>query len=578
MENEEKTNEHEAVNDRSTVDSNHESQLNIMEEVAQEQAVSADEEEIVAADLPATQAEVVQPMVESVPVTQEDALDTSVDKKADTENPIDRKLCSLTLKERQMVAIEVAAYFAELQQQDVDFVKQLKPLKSMFPALYECDEGYFPRIIKTVSKLAAHQRNNFFTAYVLFYIISAGKYPHEYWKGATEKIEDTILGEIRNAGKEFSSKFSQAGCGRLADKINEITKSFQRQTEYDDIASMVRAEESVGIARIYELFWEVFVMKYGNYRPSFWKNKLTEFHGKKYAIRESCEYKEESKIAEIYAVSYEGKLSKPLHYMCEDCSLVTVYDENTWLAISADGVGSCENSYLGSQFATEMLSKTIAAYLNDNHFLVTDKKRKGFGDKLKPVDADSWAKLMYFLRFELANKFYDAWESAVQMSKEFKSDPKAEIGGFTTTLQFAFGCEAFIACGRIGDGSFFVRKKECNSNGSYYGGTLLDDCISGVMQTAVLTVAHLKTNPSALQVDFFRPGELTDIIISSDGVSSALGYTIEEIDKFACRMHALPFEKRCEELSWVTRSCSDYNETQHGSGDDCTIVYISLKS
>ena len=492
-----------------------------------------------------------------------------------TQQEVVKGLNELTYNERLGASIEIASYLAEFQQQNVDFSKQIN-LKLQFPVLRDFDEGDFRQFLDTVSKPTADQKNNFYTAYVLFYVFSSGKYPQQCFKGVAEKMEDTMLGEVNSAGRELTSKLSQVGCAKLADKAKELVRSFQRQRESEDIAPIARGEQNVGVAKICELFWEVFVTKYGNYRPVFWKNKLAEFYGKNYKIRESCEFKEQNKRVEIYAVSYEGKLNKPLHYVCEDCSFVTVYDEDTWLAVSADGVGSCATSYLGSQFATETLSDTIVGYLQSNHLLSSDKRRRVLG-KFKPVSAEEWGRFMYFLRFELATEFYKAWESAVQMSEEFQSDANADVGQFTSTLQFVFGCEAFVACGRIGDGSYFVRKKERNGNGYLYGGTLLHDCISGVTQTAVLTIAHLKTNPSALQIDFFKPNELTDVVISSDGVSGALGETVEDVNKFTCKLRALPFEQRCEELAVIARACSDYNETQHGSGDDCTLVHVCFK-
>lgn len=577
MDNEEKKNSGEPINptdELSSVDL-----VAVIEEVVSDQTIFGGEEENNVVRAPSVLVEAVQTLTESTSAKQGEELNEPfVEERVVTEPVTYKAISSLSFKERQEEAINIATYFAEMQQENIDFARQLKLLKSKFPVLSNLDVKYFPHIICTINKLTESQTNNIFSAYVLFYVFTAGRYPQDYWKGVTERLEDTTLGKIRAMGKEFSLKFSQAGNGKLADKINEITKGFQRQTEDLDIGSLVSMEESVGIARIYELFWEVFVMKYGNYRPSFWKNKLTEFYGKKYAIRELCEFKEQSKNVDIYAVSYEGKLNKPLHYVCEDCSFATIFDENTWLAVSADGVGSCENSYIGSQLATEILGETIADYLQKNNLVSDENENQGIINESKPVDEDAWAKLMYYLRFKLAYDFYNAWEAAVKMSKEFQGDPSAEIGQFTSTLQFAFGCKAFIACGRIGDGSFFVRKRERSGNSFYYGGTLLDDCISGVTQTAVLTIAHLKTNPSALQVDFFRADEITDIIISSDGVSSALGYTVEEVNKLACELSKLPFEKRCEELSRMARFCSDYNETQHGSGDDCTIVHVSLKN
>ena len=503
--------------------------------------------------------------VEELKVTEEVAQEVAV-----------KQLNELTYDERLALSVEIAEYLAEFQQNNVDFTKQIN-LKLQFPVLRDFDAAGFEQFLSTVNKVTADQKNNLYTAYVLFYVFSSGKYPENCFSGVAEKAEDTAVGAVNSAGKELATRLSQAGCAKLADKARELAKSFQRQTESADIAAIARGEQNVGIVKICELFWEVFVTKYGNYRPIFWKNKLAEFCGKKYAIRESCEFKEQGKSVEIYAVSYEGKLNKPLHYVCEDCSFVTVYDENTWLAVSADGVGSCETSYLGSQFATETLSDTIVGYLQSHHLLTGDKKRKGLGGKLKPVTAEEWGRFMYFLRFELATEFYDAWESAVRMSEEFQKAPESEVGQFTSTLQFAFGCEAFIACGRIGDGSYFVRKKERNGSGYLQGGTLLNDGISGVTLTAVLTIAHLKTNPTALQIDFFRPDEITDIVMSSDGVSGALGDTVEEVNKFTCKMRALPFEQRCKALSAVARACSDYNETQGGSGDDCTLVHVCFK-
>ncbi len=494
-----------------------------------------------------------------------------------TNSALDKKIDEMSFDERRSEAIEIAAYFEGIQQTNRDFVQELKALKSQFPVLADCTAGYFGEMIASVKNCTAGQRNNIFAAYVLFYVLTAGKYPHECWKNAIKKPEDTPLGEIRSRGKELAVKLSAVGHDKTANEILDTTKKFQRQTESDDIAPLLRDNEQVGNARIYELFWEVFIMKYGNYRPSLWKSVLTEFKEKKYAKRDLCEFAEQCGKTEIYAVAYEGKLDKPMHYTCEDCSFVTVFDEHTWLAVAADGVGSCINSHIGSQLATEMLSETIAAYLQSHHLLTTDTKRRLFGTSHGTIDKKEWAALMYFLRFDLASELYTAWNSAVRESQEFKDDPQAEIGQFTSTLQFAFGCEAFTACGKIGDGTFFVKKKETSSAGAYYGGVLLNDCISGVTQTAVLTIAHLKANPTALQVDFFAAGEITDIIISSDGASDALGYTVEDVDKLAQKMHALPFEKRCDELSRIARIGSDYNETQHGSGDDSTVVYIRFE-
>ena len=496
------------------------------------------------------------------------------------------KLEELDLKRRQSEAIKIAGYFADLQQEKgTDFICRFGRDREMFPILYAFSEREFTDVVKTMGNVSQDKKNNVFTAYVLFYIISAGKYPQEYWPdGVLNKSEDTLLGVIRSKGKELESKLASDGYGNVGQSIIRIINNYRREKESRYIAAAVGGEECVGIATIYELFWDVFVMKYCNYRPLFWKEKIGEFYNKEYKIRvdedRACEFKETKegeKRVEIYAVSYEGKLDKPMHYSCEDCSFVTFYNDNMWLAVSADGVGSCKNSHNGSLLATEKLSDVIVDYLKEKKLLPGDGLGKVVFGKYRAISNEVWSNLMYFLRFELAHEFYEAWEAAVKSSGEFIENEDFDITQYASTLQFAFGCAAFIACGRVGDGRFFVRKKEKFESGYYYGGVLLDDCISGVVQTAVMTVANLKYNPSALQVAFFRPDEVEDIIISSDGADSALGDTVEKVSKFAEKMHKLPFDERCVELSRVARLCSDCNGTQNGSGDDCTLVHICIK-
>ena len=149
---------------------------------------------------------------------------------------------------------------------------------------------------------------------------------------------------------------------------------------------------------------------------------------------------------------------------------------------------------------------------------------------------------------------------------------------YTCTLQFAFGCKAFTVCGRVGDGLFFVGKREVVGGRECKGGMLFDDCISGVTQREVLSVACLKDNPSALRTAIFRPGEVTDVIMASDGAECALGTTVRKLIGLCEKLRAMAFADRLEALHKRARQGADYNETQNGSGDDSTVVYISLNT
>lgn len=484
-----------------------------------------------------------------------------------------------TIDERLAAAIDLMNCLSELQRENADLPARIESIREACPSLSGVDVGRYPELLRTMKRQTPPYSNNVFAAFLLFYVLSCGAYPQDCWAGAAAEPGATVLGQICEQTTALSSALSKAGADEAAEDVYRVERVYRRGVERADLEGLTTEETHVGLVKIYEMLWEVFVTKYEGYSIPFWSKALPGYRDKAFAIREGCEYREQRGNVEIYAVSYEGKLSKPMHLYCEDCCLVEFFDKNTWLAVSADGVGSCENSYYGSGFAVKALRDVIEKYLKRNRIIGRRRARDEQGNKqrLKAISDDAWAKLMHYLRFDLAKALYAAWASAVRDSDAFKSDPNAALEQFTTTLQFAFGCKAFVACGRLGDGTYLVRKQEEGGSGRYQGCLLLNDGISGVTQTAVWTVAHLGNAPSAMLVDFYRLEEVTDIVITSDGVDGAVGGTAEAANAFARRMRELPFEKRCEVLSATARDCSDCNETNHGSGDDSTIVHIVLK-
>lgn len=412
--------------------------------------------------------------------------------------------------------------------------------------------------------------DSYLLAYLIFYIISGGKYPQDVWQDVFADYDKTSMGKfegmianMRNTIEDF--------CGRRI--ASEFEKKFD-DILYEQKRAHIQAAmgnlNGVGCAKIFELIWFIFTKKFEYYDIDFWEKTLQEFHGKKFLVREAPR-KETCNLTQLFAVSYEGRLDKPGHNGCEDYSLIKKYDENNWLVVVADGVGSCINSALGSKEAALCLSNCIEQFLI-SHKLITNKKGV-FGNKR--FSDNEYADLMYYVKFLLAKDFYKKWEEAIQESQDFKRAKDANMGEFATTLQFAFGCAKFIACGALGDGSFYVKKRIITDKDES-GGFILNDGISGVLRHEVLTVPHLKNNPNALQFSFFDYKDVSDIFISSDGVTNAVGETVKSVDTYIQSVSALSFDARCQVLDQLAQKCSDFNETNFGSGDDSSIAYVHI--
>ncbi len=510
--------------------------------------------------------------------------------KSDRPSYIDGKIEDLDFGGRRALAREVINYLCGLSA-DADHVKSLKEIRTKFPVLAEVDTRAFDRICDTIKKMNVIQRNNLFAAYLLFYIFTSGRYPAQYWKEAETEYSETKLSRLRDGGRQFAGNMPEDG--EYRGRFEELLKSCRRAYERQCVSAVLRKDDGFGMTKIYEMLWEVFFTKYCNYKAESWKNSLDEFASKDYVVREidrnsvrvRCEYAEDAKNVQIYAVSYEGKLDKPMHTECEDCSFVEFYDDDTWLAVSCDGVGSCVGSAIGSYVATDAVSAAIGGYLSENCMLSAGRenaRQRTFakflsGRDKKNADDGKWANMMGFFLDGFAAKVYDYWANAVTEICRERGLDAVDLGNYASTLQFAFGCRKFIACGRLGDGTYFVGKSNGAAEGRTRGGTMLDDAVSGVTQAEVLTVAHLKRNPLAIQVCFLRPEETDDIIISSDGCDSFLGRDVSALLKYAERLGAMPFGERCAALSLAARRCTEYNDTMYGSGDDSTIVHIHLK-
>lgn len=503
-----------------------------------------------------------------------------------------KALFEYNFKERSGLAASVVAYIAKNFGHSFDYIKGYGQLTTQFSVLKDLNLRYFYEICRAIAKFFGEQRNNLFVAFVLFYIYTCGGYPGQYWEEALLPVAQSNYAMVRAIGKQFSSAIASEN--DVLGKFNEVMKDYQRAIKRKSVTVLMRDDDGLGMANIYEMLWDVFVNKYCNYNVMLWKRTIDSYLGKTHTVRHgtynsvnyNCEYAEDRDKVQIYAVSYTGCQEKPMHVECEDYCFIEFYDEDTWLAVSCDGVGSCSYSSIGSRAATVALSAVFGAYLTENGILNKDDKgeeKRGRLGKLllskdeKAVhDDEKWGKLMYYLQNNLAADVYEFWQDIVNEAQRVFGINTDDLSQYTTTLQFAFGCKAFVACGRVGDGRFFVGKHEGVGNASI-GGFMLNDGISGVTQPAVYTVVHLKNNPHALQISFFSPDELDDIIITSDGCDSYLGDSVPALLARAREFNGLAFSERCEKLAAMARQCAELNGALYGSGDDSTIVHIHFK-
>lgn len=415
------------------------------------------------------------------------------------------------------------------------------------------------------------KNDNYLIAYLVFYIISGGKCPQDAWGDAIADYDKTPIGKLESATSSMKSTIEDLCGRRVASDFERKFDAILLEQKRKNILEATGNLRGVGSAKIFELLWVVFSKQFEYYDLAFWIKTLQEFYDKKYVVREEP-HKECDDHIELFTASYEGRLSKPGHNGCEDYSYAEKFDDNIWLVVVADGVGSCINSALGSKTIAICLVDCLKKYLTDHKFL---KNARRWG--ASTPDSRDYAELMYYIEFSLAKDLYKRWEEAIKKSSDYQSATSKNMSEFATTLQFAFACAKFIACGVLGDGSFYIKKK-VHEGASTGGGFVLNDGLSGVLRHEVLTVPHLKNNPRALQISFYNYDDIGDIFISSDGVTNAIGETVESADKFVSNISQYPFDERCRALEQLAQKCSDCNETNFGSGDDSSIAFVHIKS
>lgn len=422
--------------------------------------------------------------------------------------------------------------------------------------------GYNPKRIEVQIPRGSSERvhRNLIIIAGLIYFVS-GKHPDEIW-GEDALGERNILSLYKDCNSEYYFSSSSLNIPSKMKILNDKSLLFFEHGLKGLLTEKLLGASKLKNANIAEFLTEGFILKDSFFvAKSYDEIKWAELFKSE---RANCEKKDEPKVEsheickawELHAVTMEGNN----HKKCDDYSLVTKIDNDAWFCCSADGVGSSPDSHIGSRLAAVAFETRIReAYLK----------------------LGSTERLMGYIQFSLAKDAVNLWIKYI-----WREIGKKEISlsNYATTLLFTFYCKKFVVCGRVGDGNFIVEKRESLS-GEKYGYFTLTDGYSGVVQSSVLSVAHLLRNPHAMQLSFFSPDEISGIIMASDGANALMYKNIdgvlfphfEDLTAAAEIMSDLrdeSFEERKGHLRGMCAKYSSSNKYSGGRGDDCTIVYV----
>ena len=457
----------------------------------------------------------------------------------------------------------VAEFFLNSQQQEISIDK----IKEQLPFLKTFDVSKITPLFKTFTQPA--NRNNILLSGMIFYVISKGKYPQDAWADALKGKEETKIFSLKTSFNDYTRTLGNGFVPpNHKSEFNNIIKDFKRE----QIMPLINEDERVpGLVCLFETIYETFVEKYDKYAPRIFNKLFEQYKNKTFHKREGTECVEQKLNA--YSVSFAGNMDKPGHADCEDFSFVKSLDKHDkiFLVAVCDGVGSAIDSETGSKCACEALEKVISNYISRSKKAL--RKRNGSGT------IRNYAILMPMLQYDLATDLYIQWAKLVRNSPSYQQVKKQRpaMDQFTSTMQFALITPLFVCTGKVGDGSFYLRKREKNGRNDLDGIFCLTDGRSDVLEKAVLNMAVLDTNPRSLQINFYRRDEVKDILITSDGVSPLFKDDLLKAYYIMKDLYLLPYENRIKKLEKMAMYGSDVNTVDFSSGgDDASIAYVSF--
>ena len=459
----------------------------------------------------------------------------------------------------------VVQYFLNAQKEI-----SLEEIKQQLPFLKSFDASKITPLFRTFAQPA--NRSNILLSGLIFYVISKGKYPQDAWGDALKTKEETKIYSFKTAFNDYSRALGTdfIPASHKSDFNNAIKELKRAQ-----IMPLIKEDERVpGLVCLFETIYETFVEKYDKYAPRVYNKLFEQYKTKTFHKREGTECIE--KQLNAYSVSFAGNMDKPGHADCEDFSFVKALDKKNKLILMAvcDGVGSAIDSETGSRCACEALEKVICNYLARSK-KVLKKRTKGKGTNTNR----NFSILMPMLQYDLATDLYIQWSKLVKNSPSYQKvkHQRPPMDQFTSTMQFAFITPLFVCTGKVGDGSFYLRKREKNGKDDLDGIFCLTDGRSDVLEKAVLNMAVLDTNPKSLQINFYRRDEVKDILITSDGVSPLFKDDLLKAYYIMRDLYLLPYPQRIEQLEKIAMHGSDVNTVDYSSGgDDASIAYISF--
>ncbi len=442
---------------------------------------------------------------------------------------------------------------------------------------------------------------NLFIVYTLIYFFS-GQYPDDIW-GEDVLTGDSVMHAYRRIRADYLSDVSAldlpSGISRHLSKSLDGSEDFicgSLTRRFLDVSHMQCANIAEDLTLAAILKEAHFIPKVAT--PARWIDRLQQeadrlrqlalitdlpagVHrtGDEYALNE---FKEPETVRVLSSVKLRGW---QLHAMsvkganqakCDDFSMVCTFEGCAWFACVADGIGSAPLAHVGSRVAAEVLRDILerAYRAGGNPFSRQRDPRRGG--------------LMHFIQYDLARHVSILWRR--RLSAYFDNLPGADTYDFhacASTLLFSFGCPDFIACGMLGDGKFIVEKKKKGRDGeTRYGYFFLTDGYSDVVSNGVLHMEHLRQSPDSMHIAFFKPSEISGILMATDGANALEYRNIGGIlhAKQSSALYALPtmdmlrngtYDECAARLRDLCIRFSASNLYSGGRGDDCSMVYVS---
>lgn len=442
--------------------------------------------------------------------------------------------------------------------------------ESILEITQSCENSLFDyeKVEPLINSYNEEFKINLFTAYYLLFLIS-DKYHDDIWGSDIGlKINEYVL-KSNECQKYFDSLPISNDIKR---KNNDEIESILLGVKGSIVGSLYNLSKIKNYNLVEELTYvSVFKEKPGGniYKtPAKWLKFLQEIYDEEFEKEKDIkQHNEELEKWELHSVSVKGES----HKKCDDNSNVIKIDDKTWVAYSADGLGSRSMSHIGSKIAGECFVECIEEMHITLHNL---------------CDVSYSEKMIDYIQNNLTKEFSLLWQEKIN-EYIVTNELEKTIDDFASTLLVSFGCDKFIMCGIIGDGNLIIEKNPVTASNNY-GYTTMTDCFSDVVQKSVINITHLVDKPYIMQYRFFKCEEISSIILASDGANALCyknigGAIFPNMDdllnstKIFDELRELNFEDCSSKLLEYSLKFSKGNKFGGGRGDDCSIVYIKSR-